>query len=560
MAEGTDNTDVTNSVKDAYKKTDNSTDNNTDKTFGGGTSKASNWQAKVDWAKVAADLKPVDDYIAGKIQDGKDRRKMAAETGMERSDIRKMQRAERKDAKGKGDKADKIRGKVDKADQEEYDAYSRGDKVAETKTTENNSAKEGKEEYTVPSPAEQAGIEGDEINVGDNKKKDENEDEDGSPAEYNVNRFFPLSSKKNKSPMKFGGGNANLINAYRRTSQQMSQGPNWSKVREDIERGQAAYEEKIKEAAQTELEQYNVNAADNGFKEFGDGQAAAMRYFDDKKKQLAQLKQDAAKNKYRGKKYRDLKDQMQKIEDETDALNGGMKAIQDQKLQWVKNNGYGPDGNGIDSYSAGSDPKDKHLLDQIYSKNARMFIDTDNSDAIMFEVTYEGEKDVVSLNELTQKVYKKDTKSRVALSDYRNTLKKNVKENLDFDGDRTMADINYMLSGANTGKIMSWMWDDIDGTGTSFEQNFLDAFGDTIPEEMKEDLFNANSALWKQADEEGVTFGEHMKREIAEYYTEGLRNSYNTFQSAKPERGNQSLQEHELDGIIDFEEFVENNE
>ena len=123
-----------------------------------------------------------------------------------------------------------------------------------------------------------------------------------------------------------------------------------------------------------------------------------------------------------------------------------------------------------------------------------------------------------------------------------------------------MADINYMLSGANTGKIMSWMWDDIDGTGKSFEQNFLDAFGDTIPEEMKEDLFNANSALWKQADEEGVTFGEHMKREIAEYYTEGLRNSYNTFQGAKPERGNQSLQEHELDGIIDFEEFVENNE
>ena len=487
---------------------------------------------------------------------------MAAETGMERSDIRKMQRAERKDARGKGDKADKIRDKVDKADQQEYDAYSRGDKIAETKETEKYDPNKQLDETNAAKDAINSGLDtGDnEINVDKNKGKSVfNNEDDDNPIKYNVNRFFPLSSKKNKSPMKFGGGNANLINAYRRTSQQMNQGPNWSKVREDIERGQAAYEEKIKEAAQTELEQYNINAADSGFKEFGDGQAAAMRYFDDKKKQLAQLKQDAAKNKYRGKKYRDLKDQMQKIEDETDALNGGMKAVQDKKLQWVKDNGYGPDGNGIDSYSAGSDPKDKHLLDQIYSKNARMFIDTDNSDAIMFEVTYEGEKDVVSLNELTQKVYKKDTKSRVALSDYRNTLKKNVKENLDFDGDRTMADINYMLSGANTGKIMSWMWDDIDGTGKSFEQNFLDAFGDTIPEEMKEDLFNANSALWKQADEEGVTFGEHMKREIAEYYTEGLRNSYNTFQGAKPERGNQSSQEHELDEI-DFSQFVENNE
>ena len=558
MAEGTDNTDVTNSVKDAYKKTDN----NTDKTFGGGTLKTSNWQAKVDWAKVAADLKPVDDYIAGKIQDGKDRRKMAAETGMERSDIRKMQRAERKDARGKGDKADKIRDKVDKADQQEYDAYSRGDKIAETKETEKYDPNKQLDETNAAKDAINSGLDtGDnEINVDKNKGKSVfNNEDDDNPIKYNVNRFFPLSSKKNKSPMKFGGGNANLINAYRRTSQQMSQGPNWSKVREDIERGQAAYEEKIKEAAQTELEQYNINAADSGFKEFGDGQAAAMRYFDDKKKQLAQLKQDAAKNKYRGKKYRDLKDQMQKIEDETDALNGGMKAVQDQKLQWVKDNGYGPDGNGIDSYSAGSDPKDKHLLDQIYSKNARMFIDTDNSDAIMFEVTYEGEKDVVSLNELTQKVYKKDTKSRVALSDYRNTLKKNVKENLDFDGDRTMADINYMLSGANTGKIMSWMHDDIDGTGTSFKQNFLDAFSETIPEGMEEDLFNANSALWKQKDEDGVTFGEHMQREIAEYYTEGLRNSYNTFQGVKPERGNQSSQEHELDEI-DFSQFVENNE
>lgn len=549
MAEGTDNTDVTNSVKDAYKKTDN----NDDKTFGGGTLKTSNWQAKVDWAKVAADLKPVDDYIAGKIQDGKDRRKMAAETGMERSDIRKMQRAERKDAKGKGDKADKIRGKVDEADQEKYDAYSRGDEVAETKTTENNSTENDNETQSLETNTIDRSL------AVDGKSDKEKEEENGSPAEYNVNRFFPLSSKKNKSPMKFGGGNANLINAYRRTSQQMSQGPNWSKVREDIERGQAAYEEKIKEAAQTELEQYNINAADSGFKEFGDGQAAAMRYFDDKKKQLAQLKQDAAKNKYRGKKYRDLKDQMQKIEDETDALNGGMKAVQDKKLQWVKDNGYGPDGNGIDSYSAGSDPKDKHLLDQIYSKNARMFIDADNSDAIMFEVTYEGGKEVVSLDQLTQKVYKKDTKSRVALSDYRNTLKKNVKENLDFDGDRTMADINYMLSGANTGKIMSWMHDDVDGTGTSFKQNFLDAFSETIPEGMEEDLFNANSALWKQKDEDGVTFGEHMQREIAEYYTEGLRNSYNTFQGAKPERGNQSSQEHELDEI-DFSQFVENNE
>ena len=549
MAEGTDNTDVTNSVKDAYKKTDN----NDDKTFGGGTLKTSNWQAKVDWAKVAADLKPVDDYIAGKIQDGKDRRKMAAETGMERSDIRKMQRAERKDAKGKGDKADKIRGKVDEADQEKYDAYSRGDEVAETKTTENNSTENDNETQSLETNTIDRSL------AVDGKSDKEKEEENGSPAEYNVNRFFPLSSKKNKSPMKFGGGNANLINSYRRTSQQMSQGPNWSKVREDIERGQAAYEEKIKEAAQTELEQYNINAADSGFKEFGDGQAAAMRYFDDKKKQLAQLKQDAAKNKYRGKKYRDLKDQMQKIEDETDDLNGGMKAVQDKKLQWVKDNGYGPDGNGIDSYSAGSDPKDKHLLDQIYSKNARMFIDADNSDAIMFEVTYEGGKEVVSLDQLTQKVYKKDTKSRVALSDYRNTLKKNVKENLDFDGDRTMADINYMVSGANTGKIMSWMHDDVDGTGTSFKQNFLDAFSETIPEGMEEDLFNANSALWKQKDEDGVTFGEHMQREIAEYYTEGLRNSYNTFQGAKPERGNQSSQEHELDEI-DFSQFVENNE
>ena len=555
MAEGTDNTDVTNSVKDAYKKTDN----NDDKTFGGGTLKTSNWQAKVDWAKVAADLKPVDDYIAGKIQDGKDRRKMAAETGMERSDIRKMQRAERKDAKGKGDKADKIRGKVDEADQEKYDAYSRGDEVAETKTTENNSTENDNETQSLETNTIDRSLAVDGKSDKEKEEEENNEDENGSPAEYNVNRFFPLSSKKNKSPMKFGGGNANLINAYRRTSQQMSQGPNWSKVREDIERGQAAYEEKIKEAAQTELEQYNINAADSGFKEFGDGQAAAMRYFDDKKKQLAQLKQDAAKNKYRGKKYRDLKDQMQKIEDETDALNGGMKAVQDQKLQWVKNNGYGPDGNGIDSYSAGSDPKDKHLLDQIYSKNARMFIDADNSDAIMFEVTYEGGKEVVSLDQLTQKVYKKDTKSRVALSDYRNTLKKNVKENLDFDGDRTMADINYMLSGANTGKIMSWMHDDVDGTGTSFKQNFLDAFSETIPEGMEEDLFNANSALWKQKDEDGVTFGEHMQREIAEYYTEGLRNSYNTFQGAKPERGNQSSQEHELDEI-DFSQFVENNE
>jgi len=483
------------------------------KPFGGGGSfgassiNTGGWQARVDWAQVTEDLKNVEDFFAEKIQAGRDRRQARAEE------------AGYLDAKSfrKGLKANKAK--------------------ADAAAAEEGSRKQKRKQKKYERKADKANLlEGGTLL--------------DSPNNFNLSNIFPLSSKR--SPMKFGTVDRGLISAYRGASQQTV---DYGDVRKKIE---TAYKAKVASVAQEELESYDINEASvEGFKGFGNGHQVATEYFTDAKERLAELKSKAATVGYKGRKYRALKQEMQRIEDDAIVMNNLMKKLQDQKLEWVQTNGYGPDGNGINTYSDGSNQTNQHYLNEIFSKNAPMIMEDGK---MVFQVkdldNPESTKNI-TLDQALEGVYKVDLNSKNALKDYRQSLRRDVSDNLEFDEDKVRADIEYMLKGANDNKLMSWMHDDLNGQGKSFKDD-LQAYSNNLDTPLNvDDMLNASSDLWSSTIGEGEeTHGEIMKKELIEYYVEVARNTYNKYQKASNNKG--SYSESGKDNTFDkgFEQYV----
>lgn len=497
------------------------------KPFGGGGSfgassiNTGGWQARVDWAQVTEDLKNVEDFFAEKIQAGRDRRQTRAEEAgyADAKSFRKGLKAEKAQAEGKLKKYERKAGKANRLE---------GGTLLDKNKKEEEEKKNNQEQ----------------------NNQEQNNQEQDSPNNFNLSNIFPLSSKR--SPMKFGTVDKALISAYRGASQQTV---DYGDVRKKIE---TAYKAKVASVAQEELESYDINEASvEGFKGFGNGHQVATEYFTDAKERLAELKSKAATVGYKGRKYRALKQEMQRIEDDAIVMNNLMKKLQDQKLEWVQTNGYGPDGNGINTYSAGSNQTNQHYLNEIFSKNAPMIMEDGK---MVFQVkdldNPESTKNI-TLDQALEGVYKVDLNSKNALKDYRQSLRRDVSDNLEFDEDKVRADIEYMLKGANDNKLMSWMHDDLNGQGKSFKDD-LQAYSNNLDTPLNvDDMLNASSDLWSSTIGEGEeTHGEIMKKELIEYYVEVARNTYNKYQKASNNKG--SYSESGKDNTFDkgFEQYV----
>ncbi len=467
--------------------------------FGAGTAVAGSWTSRVDWGKVASDLKNVEDLITGNTERQLRRKAEAQEEGYE---DRKSMR--------KGKKVAKLEEEM-KALDKESDKYKRLEKRAKRKAS--------KIEYT-----------------------DEPKEEDSALP---FKSYFPLRNKK--SPMKFGGGDASFIANYRKSSPKQV---NYGNIRSQIDAVADAYKSQVEALAKKELEAYDINEASaEGFKGFGNGQNMATEYFTAQKEELARLKGEAAKTNYRGKRYKNLKIKMQEIEDDSINMNSRMKELQDAKLEWVNTNGYGPDGNGISTYSSGSNKENKHYLNEIFSKNAPVQM-TDGQMIFTIKDPSTGEDKTMTLDEAMEGVYKIDQRSKNALKDQRESLRKSVKDNLSFDEGAIKSDLDYMLRDAGDNQLMSWMHDDLNGTGRSFVEDFAAANTG-----LSEDDLNPSSELWKK---EG--FVDVLKEEIKEYYLEISRGTYNKYQEASNNKGSFSEPKAEDTFEEGFEQFLENPE
>ncbi len=488
-----------------------------DKSFGGGTSFGAgtavpgSWTSRVDWGKVASDLKNVEDLIAGKTERQLRRKAEAQELGFEdRKEMRQANRAERKAEKEA--KKDNLK-KDENTDKEDNSTFN-------TNTIDRS------------------------LSVSGRTDESQGQKEDDNSAAPMLDRgFFPLSSKKNKSPMKFGGGDAGFIANYRKSSPKQV---NYGDIRSQIDAVADAYKSQVEALAKKELEAYDINEASvEGFKGFGNGQNMATEYFTAQKEELARLKNEAARTNYRGKRYKNLKLKMQEIEDNSINMNNRMKELQDAKLEWVNTNGYGPDGNGISTYSNGSNKENKHYLNEIFSKNAPVMM-VDGNMVFTIKDPSTGEPKTMSLDEAMEGVYKIDQRSKDALKNQRQELRKSVSDNLSFDEGAIQSDLDYMLRDAGDNQLMSWIHDDLNGTGRSFIEDFSAANTG-----LSEDDLNPSSDLWKQ---EG--FVDDLKEEIKEYYLEMSRGTYNKYQKASNNKGSYSESSGENTFEKGFEQYV----
>ena len=491
--------------------------------FGAGTSVPGSWTSRVDWGKVASDLKNVEDLIAGKTERQLRRKEEAQELGFaDRKEMRKAKRAGKKALrKDKKDQKDQLKEMQDKG-------YVDKDG---NMTDAGKAEKERREKEDFENLMEE------EID-----QAEENQDEeDDSPMTFKS--YFPLQNKK--SPLEFGGGSASLIRSYKQSSPKQV---NYGNIRSQIDAVADAYKSQVEALAKKELEAYDINEASvEGFKGFGNGQNMATEYFTAQKEELARLKNEAAKTSYRGKRYKNLKLKMQEIEDNSINMNNRMKELQDAKLEWVTANGYGPEGNGISSYSNGSSKENRHYLNEIFSKNAPVQM-TDGKMIFTIKDPNTGEAKQMTLDQAMEGVYKIDERSREALKNQRDALRKSVKDNLSFDEGAIKSDLDYMLRDANDNQLMSWMYDDLNGTGRSFIEDFAAANTGLSEEDL-----NPSSDLWKK---EG--FVDALREEIKEYYLEMSRSTYNKYQAASNNKG---IPSDPVGNTFEegFEQFLESN-
>ena len=392
----------------------------------------------------------------------------------------------------------------------------------------------------------------------DYKAMEEPEEED-SPIEAKAENFFPLLKSKGKvSPLKFGRADATLIKSTRRAAQAQFGGGDsgFSQAAKAFDTVWNSYNEKIKESATQELEDYDIAKADVGFKGFGNGANESKRILGDLKNNMAKLKSDALKANYRGPKFNEIKENLQTLEDKADVLNSNMVTLQGQKDDWAEANGYSGNNNtGNSIYSQGSNDVNMSYLNQINSKNARMIID-DEDMSIKFEVTgADGSTKLMSYEEASEGVYLMDTKGQKDYLKYSKQIVDDLRINKsEFREDKAKSKINSMLKGASDAKVISWMKDDLTGDGTSFYESYEAQFPETVAEFP--DAFKPGSETWKTPLEGGATFGDMMIEEMKEYYLEKLRGEYN-FYSNSLDKGEESSSTTSIDNV--FDQYLESN-
>jgi hypothetical protein len=499
------------------------------------------WEGYVNWDRVAESFQPFVDNIGEKLQERRDAKdKLAQEEGY--ADSKSMR---------KGQDVAELEEKMEGLDPESR-KYKRLERRAKRKASKIGYTEDltKKEVYTaLPDNTNNDNTSGDE---------DENENDQGSPNEANVENFFPLLKNKGKisSPIKFGKADTTLVKVAGQVARSSYGAPTGQAMGDALNKIWQNYTDKLKEAKKIELDAYDFSKTSKGFDDFGNGRTACTNFLKDKKTELAKLKEKALKTPFKGRKYRSVLDEITKLETEVETLNNNMSRIQQQKDMWAEANGHSGDNmTGISQYSKGSDGTKINFMDQIMTKNAELFIDTEDGNAIKFMVTgKDGEKYPMTYEQASQGVFLKDIRGQKRFSDYRKKMVDDLRINrMPFREDQALADITYLLEDASYSRVTSWMHDDIDGDGKSFIDDYAQFNKDLV--ETYPDAFKPGSELWNTSmgeDSEFETFGDYMVAELKEYYVERLRSEYNMYNTSL----NRKKPSEPKNALEDFEQFI----
>jgi hypothetical protein len=335
------------------------------------------------------------------------------------------------------------------------------------------------------------------------------------------------------SPMKYGRADATLIAGVRRMNQARNSVNIFQPIDDLVDRVRLM-RQSVRDKANKELEQYSLEKTNDAFSTFKNGTNAATQYLSEQKKLMSDLKARAELVGVNSPEYPKLKEQVIAIEDKWKALNTQMVNIQTAKDTWANMHGKGEgEGNndGRFRYSnAMLDLPEYDYLNQIHSGQADMLINNEGQiEFVVANMNATGETMVVSLDDLENSIYKRDDAGLEAYAKYRSQVESTQKNNLPFNQGKAESLVNQLFGtrqDPNKKNMVSWMYDDLDGDG----KTWIDDFSLENPD-FDANLFSPN-ADWNQMYNEDQTVGEWLRDELKAYYVERLRGFHNNLVKA----------------------------
>ena len=360
------------------------------------------------------------------------------------------------------------------------------------------------------------------------------------------------SANKYISPLNYGRADATLIAGARRMGEAGRQSDPFAEATNIIDRA-LLFKKSQRAATRKELDNISLEDIDNGFTGFNGGAEACQGYLSEAKRELASLKAKALKSSPDSVEFQEYKSKMTSIENRWKKLNTAMSSLQTEKGGWVEMNGKGvkndpnSESDGRFRYSNGTLIEGNTSFDymnQIMNKSATMIIN--NKGDIEFDVATTdasgqptGETALVTLESLQDNIFERDESGMGAFTKYKESVSDNQKNNLQFDQGAAES-LSNQLFGSNLGEpnkrtMVSWMYDDLDGDGKTFLEDWgsmlnvdLDQFKSTASWDKKYMVPSEDGGMV----ETDQTVGEFLRDELKQYYVERLRGFHNNLVEA----------------------------
>ena len=360
------------------------------------------------------------------------------------------------------------------------------------------------------------------------------------------------SANKYISPLNYGRADATLIAGARRMGEAGRQSDPFAEATSIIDRA-LLFKKSQRAATRKELDNISLEDIDNGFTGFNGGAEACQGYLSEAKRELASLKAKALKSSPDSVEFQEYKSKMTSIENRWKKLNTAMSSLQTEKGGWVEMNGKGvkndpnSESDGRFRYSNGTLIEGNTSFDymnQIMNKSATMIIN--NKGDIEFDVATTdasgqptGETALVTLESLQDNIFERDESGMGAFTKYKESVSDNQKNNLQFDQGAAES-LSNQLFGSNLGEpnkrtMVSWMYDDLDGDGKTFLEDWgsmlnvdLDQFKSTASWDKKYMIPSEDGGMV----ETDQTVGEFLRDELKQYYVERLRGFHNNLVEA----------------------------
>lgn len=336
-----------------------------------------------------------------------------------------------------------------------------------------------------------------------------------------------------KSPMKYGRADATLIAGVRRMNQARNSVNLFQPIDDLVDRVRLMKQD-VRKKAEKELNQYSLEKTNDAFSTFKNGTNAATQYLSEQKKIMSDLKAEAQRVGVDSPEYAKIKERIISVEDRWKKLNTQMVNVQTAKDTWANMHGKGEgEGNndGRFRYSnAMLDLPEYDYLNQIHSGQADMLINNEGQiEFVVANMNATGETMVVSLDDLENSIYKRDDAGLQAYATYRQQVEATQKNNLPFNQGKAESLVNQLFGTRqepNKNNMVSWMYDDLDGDG----KTWIDDFALENPD-FDINTFSPN-ADWNAMYNENETVGDWLRNELKAYYVERLRGLHNNLVQA----------------------------